>query len=119
MAKLSRNAARKAKHVRIRATKDIYGNATRPRLSVFKSHQNFYAQLIDDQKAHTLASVSTLVKNGQYKGNILHAKELGSQMGEKIIALGIKEIVFDRSGYLYHGRVKAFADAVREKGVKF
>ncbi|AKA50105.1 50S ribosomal protein L18 [Mycoplasmopsis gallinacea] len=116
MANLSRNAARKVKHVRLR--QNIFGTATKPRLSVFKSHQNFYAQLIDDTKGVTLASVSTL-KDSKYSGNIAAAKELGLAMGDKIVALGVKEIVFDRSGYLYHGRVKAFADSVREKGVKF
>ncbi|WP_324672924.1 50S ribosomal protein L18 [Mycoplasma sp. 888] len=112
----SRNAARKVKHVRLR--QHISGTATKPRLNVFKSHQNFYAQLIDDTKGVTLASVSTL-KNEKYSGNIVAAAELGKLMGEKINKLGITEIVFDRGGYIYHGRVKAFAEAVREQGVKF
>ncbi|VEU76458.1 50S ribosomal protein L18 [Mycoplasmopsis columboralis] len=116
MAKLSRNDARKVKHVRIRQS--VSGTAQKPRLSVFKSHQNFYAQLIDDSKGVTLASVSTL-KDSTYGGNVKAAAELGAKMGDAIVALGVKELVFDRSGYIYHGRVKAFADAVREKGVKF
>ncbi|VEU70196.1 50S ribosomal protein L18 [Mycoplasmopsis glycophila] len=116
MAKLSRNQARKVKHVRLR--QHISGTATKPRLNVFKSHQNFYAQLIDDTKGITLASVSTL-NSGTYGGNVEAAKNLGLAMGDKINALGIKEIVFDRAGYIYHGRVKAFAESVREKGVKF
>ncbi|UUD35984.1 50S ribosomal protein L18 [Mycoplasmopsis citelli] len=116
MAKLSRNKARKVKHVRIRQS--ISGTANKPRLNVYKSHQNFYAQLIDDSKGTTLASVSTL-KDSSYSGNIKAAAMLGSKMGELIVSLGVKELVFDRSGYLYHGRVKAFAEAVREKGVKF
>ncbi|UUM19972.1 MULTISPECIES: 50S ribosomal protein L18 [unclassified Mycoplasma] len=116
MAKLSRNKARKAKHIRIRQT--LSGTSDKPRLSVYKSHQNFYAQLIDDSKGVTLTSVSTL-KDSNYSGNIQAAKELGAKMGQAVLALGIKELVFDRSGYLYHGRVKAFAEAVREKGVKF
>ncbi|WP_036463576.1 50S ribosomal protein L18 [Mycoplasmopsis sturni] len=116
MAKLSRNAARKAKHIRIR--QKIAGTSLKPRLSVFKSHQNFYAQLIDDSKGVTLASISTL-KDATYGGNIAAAAALGEKFGDAILKLGIQELVFDRSGYIYHGRVKAFAEAVRAKGVKF
>ncbi|VEU75126.1 50S ribosomal protein L18 [Mycoplasmopsis maculosa] len=118
MAKLSRNEARKVKHLRER--QKISGTANKPRLSVFKSLQNFYAQLIDDTTGRTLASVSTL-EEGKYKGSVAAAAELGKLMGEKISKLKITELVFDRSGYVYHGRVKAFAEAVREhaKGVKF
>ncbi|QSF13949.1 50S ribosomal protein L18 [Mycoplasma sp. Mirounga ES2805-ORL] len=118
MANLSRNEARKVKHLRERVS--IIGTSTKPRLCVYKSHQNFYAQLIDDSKGITLASVSTL-ENGKYNGNIESAKKAGKEMAEKISKLKIKELVFDRSGYIYHGRVKAFAESVREnlKGVKF
>ncbi|WBP84379.1 50S ribosomal protein L18 [Mycoplasmopsis edwardii] len=116
MAKLSRNEARKQKHFRARYR--VSGTATKPRLNVFKSHQNFYAQLIDDVKGVTLASASTL-SSKEYGGNVESAKKLGLLMGDKINKLGIKEIVFDRSGYIFHGRVKAFAESVREKGVKF
>ncbi|MFV8469128.1 50S ribosomal protein L18 [Mycoplasma sp. MV126] len=112
----SRNAARKVKHVRLR--QHISGTALRPRLNVFKSHQNFYAQVIDDTKGVTLLSATTLQK-GVYAGNIASAAELGKRMGQEMVKLGIKEVVFDRGGYLYHGRVKAFADAVRKQGVKF
>ncbi|KKB27061.1 LSU ribosomal protein L18p (L5e) [Mycoplasmopsis meleagridis] len=118
MAQLSRNEARKVKHLRER--QHIFGTAQKPRLNVFKSHQNFYAQLIDDVKGITLVAVSTY-KKGEYHGNIQSAKELGKLMAEKINHLKIKELVFDRGGYIYHGRVKAFAESVREhaKGVKF
>nr|WP_322958812.1 50S ribosomal protein L18 [Mycoplasmopsis canis]WQQ12156.1 50S ribosomal protein L18 [Mycoplasmopsis canis] len=116
MAKLSRNEARKQKHSRARYR--INGIASKPRLNVFKSHQNFYAQLIDDVKGVTIASVSSL-SSKEYSGNIEAAKKLGSLMGDKINKLGITEVVFDRGGYIFHGRVKAFAEAVREKGVKF
>ncbi|TQC51397.1 50S ribosomal protein L18 [Mycoplasmopsis mucosicanis] len=118
MAILSRNQARHKKHLRERQS--IIGTSTKPRLCVFKSHQNFYAQLIDDSKGVTLASVSTLSK-GQYHGNIASAQKAGEEMAAKITKLNIAEIVFDRSGYIYHGRVKAFAEAVRSnaKGVKF
>ncbi|QNM93417.1 50S ribosomal protein L18 [Mycoplasma sp. Pen4] len=113
----SRNQARKIKHTRLR--QNIFGTASKPRLNVFKSHQNFYAQLIDDTKGVTLASVTTLVKGGKYAGNVAAAAELGKVMGQKIKALGVTEVVFDRGGYIYHGRVKAFAEAVRAEGVKF
>ncbi|WP_029513308.1 50S ribosomal protein L18 [Mycoplasmopsis primatum] len=116
MATLSRNQARVIKHTRER--QQIKGTAVKPRLCVFKSLQNFYAQLIDDTKGTTLASVSTLEK-GKYNGNIKAAAILGEKMGEIIKGLKIKSIVFDRSGYIYHGRVKAFAEGVRSKGVKF
>ncbi|UUD34861.1 50S ribosomal protein L18 [Mycoplasmopsis caviae] len=121
MATLSRNQARQVKHLRERQS--ISGTATKPRLCVFKSHTNFYAQLIDDTTGHTLASVSTLdpKAKGKYHGNITSATKAGEEMGTKIVALKLKEIVFDRSGYIYHGRVKAFAEGVRNtaKGVKF
>lgn len=118
MAQLSRNKARKVKHKRLRATQKLYGNAIKPRLNIFKSHQNLYAQLIDDDANKTIAKVTTL-EFKEYSGNITAASKLGELMGDKINALGIKEVIFDRGGYLYHGRVKAFADAVRSKGVKF
>lgn len=114
----SRNKARVHKHLKIRAK--ISGTAEIPRLSVYKSHQNFYAQLIDDKKGITLASATTLKgKDSKYSGNIESAKVLGHEMGKKIKALKIESIVFDRSGYIYHGKVKAFADAVRAEGIKF
>ncbi|SJZ45924.1 50S ribosomal protein L18 [Mycoplasmopsis verecunda] len=112
----SRNEARKVKHVRLR--QHISGTATKPRLNIFKSHQNFYAQVIDDTKGVTLLSATTLQK-GVYAGNIESAAKLGATMGQQMVKMGITEVVFDRGGYLYHGRVKAFADAVREQGVKF
>lgn len=112
----SRNAARKNKHLKIR--QKISGTATVPRLSVYKSHQNFYAQLIDDTKGITLASASTLKTPG-YSGNVAAAAKLGQEMGQKIKALKINTIVFDRSGYLYHGKVKSFAEAIRAEGIKF
>lgn len=112
----SRNEARKNKHLKIR--QKISGTSQIPRLSVFKSHQNFYAQLIDDSKGITLVSASTL-KNEEYSGNVKAAEKLGHEMGKKIKALKIEKIVFDRSGYIYHGKVKSFAEAVRAEGIKF
>lgn len=109
------------KHIRVR--KKISGTAERPRLNVFRSLKNIYAQIIDDTKGTTLVSASTLdealkskIKNG---GNKEAAKEVGKLIAEKAIEKGIKQVVFDRGGYLYHGRVKELADAAREAGLEF
>ena len=95
----------------------------RPRLSVFRSSKHIYAQLIDDIKGETLASASSLEKpmrEGKKTGaNIDAAKAVGKLLAERAVAKGIKEVVFDRGGYLFHGRVKALADAAREGGLKF
>lgn len=116
MANKSRNENRKAKHARIRGK--ISGTASRPRLSVFKSNKAFYAQLIDDESGKTLAASSTieLKLNGN---NISNSILVGKDLAKKALDKNIKELVFDRSGYLYHGKLKAFADAIREEGVKF
>jgi len=116
MSTKSRNQARLKKHLKIRTK--ISGTLTIPRLSVYKSLQNFYAQLIDDTTGKTLASAST-IKDKTYGGNVMAAQKVGKELGVKIKKLKIEKIVFDRSGYLYHGRVQAFADAVREEGIKF
>ncbi|WP_022935331.1 50S ribosomal protein L18 [Mesomycoplasma moatsii] len=112
----SRNKARIKKHLKIR--QKISGTSKIPRLSVYKSHKNFYAQLIDDTKGITLTSASTISEK-EYSGNIKAAEKLGHEMGKKIKSLKINEIVFDRSGYIYHGKVKSFAEAVRAEGIKF
>ena len=112
----SRNKARIKKHLKIR--QKISGTSQVTRLSIYKSHQNFYAQLIDDTKGITLTSVST-INDKEYSGNVKAAEKLGHEIGKKIKALNINEIVFDRSGYIYHGKIKSFAEAVRAEGVKF
>ena len=117
MAKLTRSQARKKRHWKVRSK--ISGTSEIPRLNVFKSLKNIEAQLIDDVKQKTLAhssSISLKLKNGS---NIEAASKVGEDIGEKIKALKIKQVVFDRSGYIYHGRVKALAEATRKKGVKF
>jgi large subunit ribosomal protein L18 len=95
----------------------------RPRLSVFRSSKQIYAQVIDDERGATLAAASSLEKDmrGKLKsgGNVDAAKEVGRLIAERASAAGVKEVVFDRSGYLYHGRVKALADAAREGGLSF
>ena len=95
----------------------------RPRLSVFRSSKQIYAQVIDDERGATLAAASSLEKDmrGKLKsgGNVDAAKEVGRLIAERASAAGVKEVIFDRSGYLYHGRVKALADAAREGGLEF
>ncbi|BCD61429.1 large subunit ribosomal protein L18 [Nitratiruptor sp. YY08-26] len=95
----------------------VTGTAQRPRLSIFKSNRHFYAQAIDDTKGHTLAYADG-AKMG-LKANREDVKKIAEQMAEKLKALGIETIVFDRNGFLYHGVVASFADALRENGIKF
>ncbi|MCL2603460.1 MAG: 50S ribosomal protein L18 [Defluviitaleaceae bacterium] len=121
--KPSRAAARRKRHHKMR--RYLSGTAARPRLSVFKSNKYIYAQVIDDTAGHTLASASTmdavLVKEAKLesKSNLEAAKAVGLQVAKKALEKGIDTVVFDRAGYLYHGRVKALADAAREAGLKF
>ncbi|RUM58557.1 MAG: 50S ribosomal protein L18 [Persephonella sp.] len=123
MAKKTRREKRLIRHKRIR--KKVFGTAERPRLAFYKSLNNLYAQIIDDDKGHTLVSASTIskdfVEKYGFRGgkNIDIAKKLGELIAEKALAQGITDVVFDRGGFKYHGKVKAFADAVREKGLKF
>ncbi|MCR8613242.1 MAG: 50S ribosomal protein L18 [Mycoplasma sp.] len=112
----SRNKARKAKHIRIR--KKVLGTNEVPRLVLHKSHQNFEAQLVNDLESKTIAYATTKQIDG-YGGNIEAAKKVAKVMAEKIKSLKIERIKFDRSGYIYHGKVKAFAEVIREEGVKF
>ena len=106
--------------IKKRIRKNVSGTPTRPRLSVFRSNKQIYAQLIDDENGVTLASASSFDKEKEYKGNkIDQAKSIGKKIAENAIKAGFKEIVFDRNGYLYHGRIKAFADSARQNGLKF
>jgi large subunit ribosomal protein L18 len=110
-----RNAIRQRIHARIRAK--LAGTAERPRLNVYRSLNHIYAQVIDDQAGQTLVSASTIkAKTG---GNVAAAKQIGKAVAEAATAKGIKKVVFDRGGYLYHGRIKALADAAREAGLEF
>lgn len=104
---------------RIRAR--VLGTVERPRLAVFRSNKNLYAQLIDDVEGHTLVAASTQEEELREKLglNLESAKTLGGLMAKRALAKNINQVVFDRSGYLYHGRIKAFADAARESGLKF
>ena len=111
------NKARLKRHARIR--NKINGTATCPRLCVFRSLKNIYAQVIDDVNGVTLVSASSLELKETYGGNKESAKEVGKLVAEKAIKAGIKEVVFDRSGYLYHGRVAELATGAREGGLEF
>ncbi len=111
-------AARQKRHVRVRAK--ISGTAERPRLNVFRSLHHIYAQIIDDVTGTTLCSASTLEKGFEgATGNCDAAKKVGVKLAEVAKAKGIEEVVFDRGGYIYHGRVKALAEGAREGGLKF
>lgn len=117
--KPDKNAVRKKRHGRVRAK--LSGTATRPRLNVFRSNQHIYAQVIDDVNAVTLASASTMDKELTLEGtsNADAATKVGELVAKRAQEKGIKEVIFDRGGYLYHGRVKALAEAAREAGLEF
>jgi large subunit ribosomal protein L18 len=121
MAKYNRREARAKRQRRIRAK--ISGTPQRPRLNVFRSNQHIYAQLIDDVQQHTLVTASTLDASVRPKldenTKIEEAKLVGRLIAERAQDAGIKQVVFDRGGYLYHGRIKALADAAREAGLDF
>ena len=117
--KVSKNEMRKERHSRIR--ENLSGTSARPRLSVFRSNANITAQIIDDEKGVTLVSASSLEKELNLKngGNVEAAKVIGAEIAKRAKKAKIKEVVFDRGGYLYHGRVKALADACRDGGLEF
>lgn len=118
MARESRNNIRTRIHERIRSR--VTGTPERPRLAVFRSLNHIYAQVIDDQQGHTLVAAGSNEKELRGKGgNIEGAKTIGKRVAERAKEKGITRVVFDRGGYLYHGRVKALADAAREAGLEF
>lgn len=106
--------------IKTRVRKNVHGTTERPRLSVFRSNTGMYAQIIDDEAGRTLVSASSLKdKKASSVPKIEQAKLVGAAIAEKARAAGIDKVVFDRSGYLYHGRVKALAEAAREAGLNF
>ncbi len=119
--KTSKNDARLKRQIRVR--KKIKGTAERPRLNVFRSSRHIHAQIIDDTTGTTLVAASTIspdVKAGlEYSGNVDAAKKVGAAIAKKAIDKNITSVVFDRNGFLYHGRIKALADAARENGLSF
>lgn len=119
MAKRSRQDIRRAVHSRIR--KKVKGNADRPRLAVFRSLNHIYAQIIDDDKGITLCCASTVEKGASTGngGNVDAAKAIGKLIAERAKDKGVSQVVFDRGGYIYHGRVKSLAEAAREAGLQF
>jgi len=119
MPRSSKNDVRVRVHERIRHK--VSGSPERPRLAVFRSLKHIYAQVIDDRKGHTLASASSGEKKAGIGsgGNVAGAKAVGKLIAERAQANGVKKVVFDRGGYLYHGRIKALADAARAAGLEF
>jgi large subunit ribosomal protein L18 len=118
--KISKRQARTRSHNRIR--KNVSGTATRPRLAVFRSLKQIYVQAIDDTTGQTLVSASSLEKamrEAGKGGNVDAAKQVGASIAKRLQEKGIDQVVFDRGGFIYHGRVKALADAAREAGLKF
>lgn len=104
---------------KLRIRKKIAGTAQRPRMVLHKSNKNIYIQFIDDIRGHTLLSVSTRTLKLKNTANIKSATLLGEETAKKALSAGLKNVVFDRCGYIYHGKVKAFADAARSAGLKF
>ena len=119
MANTNRAEVRTAIHSRIR--RKVKGSTERPRLAIYRSLNHIYAQVIDDRKGETLVSASSTEKDlrGGTGGNLDAARRIGQAIAERAIAKGIEQVVFDRGGYLYHGRVKSLAEAAREGGLKF
>jgi large subunit ribosomal protein L18 len=119
MARKTSQEVRTAVHKRIR--RKISGSAARPRLAIYRSLGNIYAQIIDDGQGVTLAAASTNESSwrGRNGGNIAAAKEVGKTIAERAIEKGIKRVVFDRGGYIYHGRIRSVAEAAREAGLEF
>jgi large subunit ribosomal protein L18 len=112
--------------IKLRLRKRIVGTAVRPRLTVFRSGGHMYTQAVDDAAGHTLAAASTLEPAAKAKmtgkvcgGNLAGAELVGQAIAERLIAKGLKQVVFDRNGFLYHGRIKAVADAARKAGLEF
>lgn len=118
---IDRKAIKAKAHLRVR--KRVQGTSERPRLNVFRSLNHIYAQIIDDTQGHTIVAASTvdpeLNKSLEVKSNVEAAQAVGKAVAEKALAKGIKQVVFDRGGNIYHGRVKALAEAAREAGLDF
>lgn len=115
--KPDKNKNRQKRHARVRSK--ISGTAECPRLNVFRSNKNIYAQVIDDVAGVTLASASTLDKEVSGESKVDQASAVGTLVAKRAVEKGVKEVVFDRGGYLYHGRVQALAEAARENGLEF
>jgi large subunit ribosomal protein L18 len=119
--KLDKRQARERRHLRVR--KKVFGTTEKPRLNIYRSLRHIYAQVIDDSSGHTLISVSTLDPSLReqiaIKGNKEAARLIGESLAKRALEIGIGQVVFDRGGYLYHGRVQALAEGARSQGLKF
>ncbi|MBN2222305.1 MAG: 50S ribosomal protein L18 [Vallitaleaceae bacterium] len=115
--KMSRTSVREKKHLKLR--NKFSGTTERPRLCVYRSNNYVYAQLIDDSKGHTLAASSSKDLGLEKANDVAAAMKVGEDIAKKALAAGVEAVVFDRGGYVYHGKVKALADAAREAGLKF
>lgn len=118
MKRLIEKQARKGRR-KLRIRKSVSGTAQKPRISVFKSNRHLYAQVIDDAKGHTIASIANIGEFAGLKPIVKDAEQLGEALGKKLKKLKIEQAVFDRNGNLYHGVVKAFADGTRKAGIQF
>ena len=116
---MSNNTALRRNKIKLRIRKSVNGTSERPRLNVYRSNKEIYAQIIDDSSKKTILSSSSVKLNKEGKTKSEIAKEVGANIAQLLIQTGISSIVFDRNGYLYHGRVKALADGARENGLKF
>jgi large subunit ribosomal protein L18 len=114
---ITKNETRRRVHKRIR--RKLAGTQERPRLNVYRSLNHIYVQLIDDMSGQTLVSASSAEKKGATGGNLAAAREVGKRIAERAKEKGVTKVVFDRGGYLYHGRIKALADSAREAGLSF
>jgi large subunit ribosomal protein L18 len=110
---------RRRQKIRGRIRKKVSGTKARPRLSVYRSNRDIYAQLIDDEQGHTLLSISSSRLKTLTGNKVEKSKEVGKALAQEAMAAGISQVVFDRGGYLYHGRVKALAEGAREGGLQF
>ncbi len=115
--RIAKDEIRRRIHKRIRHK--VRGTAERPRLAIYRSVAHIYVQVIDDAQGRTLVSASSVEKDAARGGNVAAAKSIGKLIAERAKEQGIRKVVFDRGGYLYHGRVKALADAAREAGLEF
>ena len=115
--KVSRNDERIRRHIRVR--RKVSGTPERPRLNVFRSNSHIHCQIIDDVHGNTLVACSSVDMKLENGGNVAAAKAVGTELAKRALAKNITEVVFDRGGYVYHGRVQALADAARESGLKF
>ncbi len=105
--------------VKRRIRKNIFGTASKPRLSVFRSNKQIYGQIINDEDQKTMISFSSISADENTGTKVEQAYEIGKKLGEQAVSNGIEQVVFDRNGYIYHGRVKSFGDGAREGGLKF